>query len=280
MRSTATMDDGKSADARPQVVSPRPEQVPRRPASCLYHGVVRHRRRRPVVHSFSNRLFLMSIDLEDVDRVFCVPFLWSTRRFSLVRFCRSDYLGDPNRSLANCVRETVQLRIGRSVSGPVRLLTQVRFLGLVFNPISLYYCYDATGRELEAIVAEVTNTPWGESHCYVIDCANAGRVIRSECPKELHVSPFMEMAMTYRWRLTAPSERLSVHLENHDSRGPVLDATMLLRRRKLTSMSLVATLARFPFMSAHVLLAIYWQALRLWWKNVPFIPHPRHARTS
>jgi len=237
-----------------------------------------------VAHAFTNRLFLVSIDLDQVDRVFRIPLLWSTRRFSLIRFCRTDYFGDPQRPLADWVREIVGQRPGRSVTGPIQLVTQVRLLGFVFNPISLYYCHDESGEHPEAVVAEVTNTPWGEKHCYVIDCRescnNGHRVIRSETTKELHVSPFMPMAMTYRWRLTRPDQRLSVHLENHDSRGRVFDATLLLQRRNLTLFNTTKMLIGYPFMSVYVVIAIYWQALWLWLKNVPFVPHPRHVASS
>jgi uncharacterized protein len=244
--------------------------------SCLYVGTIRHRRVSPKKHDFSYRLFMVLVDLGEIDEVFRVPFVCSTRRFSLVQFRRSDYFGDPSRPLDKCIRELVQERLGVEVRGPIQLLTHLRYFGISFNPVSFYYCFEEDGETLQAIVAEVSNTPWREKHCYVVPCKRGQRNHQHECAKEFHVSPFMQMNMTYRWHLTNPSDRLTAHIENHDSTGRVFDATLQLQRRPLTTSSLVRTIFRFPWMTMQVFLLIYWQALRLWWKKIPFVPHPKH----
>jgi DUF1365 family protein len=238
-------------------------------------GKVRHRRYSPVLHQFTYSLFWFGVDLDQIEKLFRLPGLFWTRRFSLVRFRREDYLGDPAEPLADCVRELVSETTSIEVTGPILLLTQVRICGLVFNPVSFYYCYDPTGSKLQAVVAEVTNTPWGERHNYVIPWDSRTRVQKFEAPKEFHVSPFMPMQMTYRWRLSAPTEVLTTSIENHDETDRVFSAMVNLQRREWTAVNILWNLIRFPLMSLQFIAAIYWQALRLWWKKVPYVPHPR-----
>lgn len=272
------LEEGSSVDeiALEDDLTPQPGRDELR--SCLYEGIVTHRRHSPVPHEFRYRLFLLSIDLDEVDRVFRIPRLWSTRPFSFARFRRSDYFGDTTRPLNDCIREIVRERTGIEVTGRIQLLTHVRYLGLVFNPVSFYYCFDAGGKNLQAVVAEVTNTPWNERHCYVVPCQSGEPVHEFECAKEFHVSPFMPMNLSYRWRLTPPTGQLSVALENHNDSDCVFDVRLVMKRRAMSPKNVLWTLLRFPFMTAQVILAIYWQALRLWWKNVAFVPHPRHQK--
>jgi DUF1365 family protein len=163
------------------------------------------------------------------------------------------------------------------------MLTQVRTLGYVFNPVTFYYCFDAAGMRVETIVTHITNTPWGERFAYVHTRSAAGttgRRKRFRFAKAFHVSPFMRMAQDYDWRYVDPGERLWVHMETAQDGKRMLDATLALERRPWSTRSLRRVLLRHPFMTFKVIAAIHVQALRLWWKRAPFFAHPRRSRGS
>jgi DUF1365 family protein len=245
-------------------------------ASCLYEGWVRHRRREPLPHAFRYPLFMAYLDLAEVDAVFRGRWFWSSRRRALARFDRADHLGDPRVPLDTVVRDLVEDRTGWHPTGPIRLLTHLRYFGYVFNPVSFYYCFDRAGARVEAIVADVSNTPWGERHQYVLPTAGESvRVHRFAPTKVFHVSPFMPMDVDYDWRFSTPGGALAVHMRNRRHGLDVFDATLVLRRRPITGASLARVLVRYPAMTARVVAGIYWQAFRLWMKGAPFHPHPR-----
>jgi DUF1365 family protein len=217
------------------------------------------------------------IDLAELDEVFRGRWFWSTRRPALAWLRRSDYLGDADVPLDQAVRDRVERETGRRPAGPVRLLTHLRTFGHCFNPVSFYYCYDAAGTRVETIVAEITNTPWKERHAYVLPVDPAqppGGPMRFQVGKVFHVSPFMPMDLDYDWRFTQPGARLAVHMSNHRAGEKLFDATLALERHEITGTSLARALARHPFATLHVVIAIHWQALRLWLKRVPFHVHP------
>jgi DUF1365 family protein len=245
--------------------------------SCLYTGRVLHRRSAPIRHEFVAPLFMLYLDLGELDRVFRGRWLWSARRPAPAWFRREDHLGDPGRPLEESVRELVEQRSGRRTRGPIRLLTHLRYFGIAFNPVSFFYCFDEGGRQLDAIVAEVTNTPWNERHCYVLaaDGAEAGERLRFRTPKEFHVSPFMGMELDHVWSFGLPGRRLDVRIENAaGSAGRIFEAALELERRELGGLALAGVLARHPCMTLEVLARIYWQALRLRRAGAPFRPHP------
>lgn len=227
--------------------------------SAIYQGWLRHRRFAPRAHAFSYPLFMVYLDLAEVDTAFRGHWLWRT----IARFHRSDHLGDASVPLDQAVRDLVRHETGKRPEGRIALLTHLRYFGYCFNPVSFYYCFDREGR-VEAIVAEVNNTPWGERCCYVLGPR------RTLTRKAMHVSPFMPMDVTYDWRFTEPGARLGVGMALERGGEKIFDATLALERRPIAS----GVLARFPFMTLKVIAAIHWQALRLWLKGVPVHTHP------
>jgi uncharacterized protein len=249
--------------------------------SAIYEGWVRHRRFEPVDHSFRYRFFLSYLDLAELPGVLDPYPLYSARRRAPARFRRGDYLGDPARPLDECVRDLVADAGAPRPTGPVRLLTGLRYLGHTFNPVSFYYCFDPTDRRVEVVVAEVENIPWRERHAYVLERGDRkGTVLASELEKNHHVSPLMGMDQTYSFRATEPGERLQVHIESRPREGDAktFDATLSLRRRELSRPLMIGLLARYPAMSLQVVAKIYVQAARLKLKGARYHRHPEVAR--
>ena len=280
--------------------------------SCLYSGTVRHRRFNPAQNEFRYSLFQMYLDLAELPEVFDPYLLWSARRPAIAWFRREDHLGDPGRPLDVCVRDEVERQTGVRPIGAIRLLTNLRYFGYVMNPVSYYYCFDPATDRLQTVLAEVHNTPWGEQHCYVLQTpiqrpGGASSVLWND--KEFHVSPFMGMGLRYRWRLSEPAESLAVSIQCHEisvasvnsrttpesvsieAREPTastatsgrprpFDVTLFMQRQEMTASSLRRILLQHPCMTAGVTCKIYWQALKLWWKQVPYVPHPRQRRTG
>jgi DUF1365 family protein len=254
--------------------------------SALYVGHVRHRRSRPHAHGFRYRIAQFYLDLDELPTVFAKRWLWSLNRRNLGEFRRADFLGDAATDLKTAVADCVEAATGRRPLGPIRLLTNLRYFGYVINPVSFYYCFAADGTTLEAIVAEITNTPWNERHRYVLPTARArhsganARVHAWEFAKDFHVSPFLPMDLQYDWRFEEPSDDLRVHMNVFDDAGALFDATLTLERRPLTGPVLARFLVAYPLLTLAVVWRIYWNALLLWVKRNPFFSHPKLAETA
>jgi uncharacterized protein len=256
--------------------------------SCLYEGSVRHRRIGATPNEFRHRLFMTYLDLDELPAVFDGLPGWSARGPALAWFRRADQLGDPHTPLADAVREFVHERTGSAPDGPIRLLTHLRYFGHCFNPVSFYYCFDAAGEHVRTVLAHVSNTPWGESHCYVMPVRRAAdhgtvTVMHERFDKQLHVSPFMGMDQVYDWRLSTPDEQLLVHIESSEA-GEAgtkrFDATLSLRRRELTAATARAALARYPALTLSIVARIYGHALGLKLRGAHYFPHPDRQATA
>ena len=245
--------------------------------SCIYLGEVKHIRYRPARNAFTYSLFMLYLDLGELEEIFRDRLLWSIGRPNLAWLKREDHFGDPQITIADAVRNLVEEKTGRRPEGPIRMLAHLRYFGHCFNPATFYYCYDRSGSKLENIIVEIHNTPWGEVFCYVLDeKMNLGsREERQFAPKKVfHVSPFIDMDVEYRWNFNEPGEVLRVHMEDHQAGELLFAADLELARKEISGPSLAQMLAGYPPMTVKVVTAIYWQALLLKLKGVPFYSHP------
>jgi DUF1365 family protein len=235
---------------------------------ALYEGRVMHTRPtgQPGRYLFSHGLYLWLID---VDRPPRLPLVLRP----LGRLRSRDHLGDPDRS----VRENLEAFLaGNGVDlggGQVLLLTNLRAMGYVFNPLSVYWCHDPAG-SLRCIVAEVHNTH-GERHCYLLEPGERGH---AEADKAFYVSPFLTVDGRYRMSFSEPGERLSIQMELVQEGRRVFQASLTGRRRPLTNAGLARMALRYPLMTARVSALIRWHGVRLWLRRVPRVPRPRHPQ--
>jgi len=236
------------------------------PQSCLYVGEVMHARLKPVAHKFTYRVFSLFADLNRLADQAARLRLLSYNRPGVLSFRERDH-GDGQGNLADWVRGHLR-QAGFRGDGPVFIQCYPRLWGYVFNPLSVYFCYDADGN-LEAILHQVNNT-FGERHSYLLPVVREdGAPVRQSCDKELYVSPFNPMDHRYDFTVHDPGERYAIHIRERDAEGDVLVATFNGRRRALTDRALAAAVATHPLMTAKVIAAIHWEAFRLWRKGVP-----------
>jgi len=243
--------------------------------SGIYIGQLRHRRFEPVRHEFTYPLFMVFLDIDGIPALMRVSPFASYNRFNWASFDERDHFGNARLSLRERLRADAQSNGLELPDGPIYLLTHLRYLGYNFNPISLFYCCDHRGK-IYSILAEVNNT-FGGSRNYWLSPANQapGRnSLRYSVPKTLHVSPFMKMALDYAFVLTPPGEQLIAHMDVLDGGHKTFDATLRLRREPWSAPALHRALLRHPWMTAKVIAAIHWEALKLYLKKAPFFARP------
>ncbi len=247
-------------------------------ASAIYEGRIQHRRYAVKPHDFEYRIYQLYLDLAELDRVFKKRWLWSFNRLNLACVLRKDYFGDTSISIEQAVRDHVQSETGIRPSGPIRLLTHGRYFGFTMNPVSFYYGFKDDATTLDWVLAEITNTPWGERHAYFLPINAAtrkGRTWHWDFTKTFHVSPFLPMDRNYHWAFENPADSLRIHMDVMHEAERDFDATLVLERRPLNANTLASCLVRYPFVTFKTALGIYWQALKLKIKRIPFYPNPK-----
>ncbi len=265
----------------------------RLPDLMLAKTHIRHRRHSPKHHSLD---YDMGYVLANVDRLAqaCAPSpFWSHNRLNLVSLHDRDLL-QPARPMATqspvrqALAEALQQQLGLTLGPdqPVHVLTLPRYLGLSFNPVSFYWIYQADHSGLACIAAHITNTPWHERHLYCFACADSPPdtgtettpTHRFQFEKRFHVSPFMPMSLDYDWRFTLPVDHPEaasvIHMQLHQNGALVFDATMTFHLEPMSVRQQNWFPLSYPMQSLKVVVAIYWQALRLWLKRIPFHTHP------
>ena len=248
--------------------------------SCIYEGTVSHCRLCPQRHYFSYQLYMMYLDLDELPELFDRYFFWSARRPALAWFRRRDHVGDGKTAITETIKGLIYTQTGARHSGAIRLLTHLRYFFYCMNPVSFYYCWDDTDSRIDFIVAEVHNTPWNETHCYVLDNRDNqahNKAGRFHFTKAFHVSPFMNMKQSYQWLLTVPADTLHVSMDSFENGHKMFHADMQLCRQPISRYHMHRILLVYPLMTMKVIAAIYWQAWQLWLKKTPYFPHPKHG---
>ncbi len=242
--------------------------------SALYVGKLRHRRFTPKEHAFSYPVYMAFLDIDRLPELMKMSKFSSYNRWNWTSYDERDHFGDAKKSLRERLKEDAKREGVRLPGGKIFVLTHLRYLGYVFNPVSFFYCYNEAG-QLEMMLSEVNNT-FGESHNYWLNESNELPNVaakRFKTRKELHVSPFQGMEMTYDWIFTEPGEQLVAHMSTLAEGKPNFDATLQLERRPWEAKELMKVLTAFPLMTVRVIAGIHWQALRLWMKGVPVFRH-------
>ena len=231
--------------------------------SCIYNGEVNHTRFKPVKHFLNYKTFSLFIDLDEIEQLDKSISIFSHNKFNIFSFYNKDH-GDRD---GNCLKKWVtsnlqKYKIEGNIS-KIKILCYPRIFGYVFNPLSIFYCYE--NDKLKSIFYEVKNT-FNEQHTYIFKIKD-GEEIKQKCKKKFYVSPFMDMETFYNFKLIDPNQRLSVMIKQTDAEGTVLTATQTGDKKEFNFKQLLINFFRYPLMTLKIISSIHFEALLLWKKG-------------
>ncbi len=231
--------------------------------SCIYNGVVTHKRFKPVKHFLKYKTFSFFIDLDEIEKLDKDNIIFSFNRFNIFSFYNKDHGDRDGKSLKTWVIDNLKkFNIDENVN-KIQLLCYPRIFGYVFNPLSIFYCYK--DEELKVIFYEVKNT-FNEQHTYIFKVKDSN-IVSQKCKKKFYVSPFMNMDTYYSFRLINPKEKLSVSIKQTDKKDTILSAVQIGERKDFNFKQLVINFFKYPLMTIKIISAIHFEALLLWKKG-------------
>ena len=237
--------------------------------SAIYNGQVIHKRFKPKVHYFKYKVFSLLLDLSELEILDKKVNFFSFNKFNLISFHEKDHGERDGSSLKLWVQKNLEKNNIQNTDIKIKILCYPRIFGFVFNPLSVFYVYNLEG-QLISILYEVKNT-FGEQHTYIFKVLKDSNLIQNNCSKKFHVSPFIEMNCNYFFRLLKPGNKISVIIDQYDSEDKVLYASQDGIRSDFNTKQLIKSYLKHPIMTFKIILAIHYEAFRLWAKGIKFI---------
>ena len=237
--------------------------------SSIYIGNVIHKRFKPKIHFFKYKVFSILLDISEIDILDKSLKIFSYNKFNIVSFYDADHGPRDGTSIKEWVIKNLNDNRINTENIKIKLLCYPRIFGYVFNPLSVFFIYNKNSK-LISILYEVKNT-FGEQHTYVFKTKENENYIKHTCKKKFHVSPFIEMDCTYFFKILKPSEKISVIIDQYDEEGKLLYASQDGDRIEFNNKNLVLSYLRHPLMTFKIIVAIHFEAFKLWTKGIKFI---------